>query len=78
MEAVAGGLSLPLVVLIIILAFRFNKAIKSVANIVDTKVSAVSAELTAEIVEDINNIEIDEKKIAEAQVKIKALNSIKF
>ena len=43
MEAVAGGLSLPLVVLIIILTFRFNKAIKSVANIVDTKVSAVSA-----------------------------------
>lgn len=76
MEAV--GLSLPLVVLIIILAFRFNKAIKSVASIVDTKVSAVSAELTAEIVEDINNIDVDAAKIAEAQAKIKALNSIKF
>lgn len=76
MEAV--GLSLPLVVLIIILAFRFNKAIKSIANIVDTKVSAVSAELTAEIVEDINNIDVDAAKIAEAQAKIKALNSIKF
>ena len=78
MEAVAGGLSLPLVVLIIILAFRFNKAIKSVANIVDTKVSAVSAELTAEIVEDINNIDIDVEKIEKAQTTIKALNSIKF
>ena len=78
MEAVAGGLSLPLVVLIIILAFRFNKAIKSVANIVDTKVSAVSAELTAEIVEDINNIEVDVAKIEKAQATIKALNSIKF
>lgn len=78
MEAVAGGLSLPLVVLIIILAFRFNKAIKSVANIVDTKVSAVSAELTAEIVEDINNIDIDVAKIEKAQATIKALNSIKF
>lgn len=78
MEAVAGGLSLPLVVLIIILAFRFNKAIKSVANIVDTKVSAVSAELTAEIVEDINNIDVDVAKIAKAQATIKALNSIKF
>ena len=78
MEAVAGGLSLPLVVLIIILAFRFNKAIKSVANIVDTKVSAVSAELTAEIVEDINNIDVDVEKIAKAQATIKALNSIKF
>ena len=78
MEAVAGGLSLPLVVLIIILAFRFNKAIKSVANIVDTKVSAVSAELTAEIVEDINNIEVDVEKITSAQAKIKALNSLKF
>lgn len=76
MEAV--GLSLPLVVLIIILAFRFNKAIKSVANIVDTKVSAVSAELTAEIVEDINNIDIDVAKIEKAQATIKALNSIKF
>ena len=78
MEAVAGGLSLPLVVLIIILAFRFNKAIKSVANIVDTKVSAVSAELTAEIVEDINNIDVDVEKIGKAQATIKALNSIKF
>ena len=78
MEAVAGGLSLPLVVLIIILAFRFNKAIKSVANIVDTKVSAVSAELTAEIVEDINNIDVDAAKIEKAQATIKALNSIKF
>ena len=78
MEAVAGGLSLPLVVLIIILAFRFNKAIKSVANIVDTKVSAVSAELTAEIVEDINNIDVDVPKIEKAQATIKALNSIKF
>jgi hypothetical protein len=78
MEAVAGGLSLPLVVLIIILAFRFNKAIKSVANIVDTKVSAVSAELTAEIVEDINNIDVDVEKIEKAQATIKALNSIKF
>jgi hypothetical protein len=78
MEAVAGGLSLPLVVLIIILAFRFNKAIKSVANIVDTKVSAVSAELTAEIVEDINNIDVDIAKIEKAQATIKALNSIKF
>ena len=78
MEAVAGGLSLPLVVLIIILAFRFNKAIKSVANIVDTKVSAVSAELTAEIVEDINNIDVDVTKIEKAQATIKALNSIKF
>jgi hypothetical protein len=78
MEAVAGGLSLPLVVLIIILAFRFNKAIKSVASIVDTKVSAVSAELTAEIVEDINNIDVDVAKIEKAQATIKALNSIKF
>ena len=78
MEAVAGGLSLPLVVLIIIVAFRFNKAIKSVANIVDTKVSAVSAELTAEIVEDINNIDVDVAKIEKAQATIKALNSIKF
>ena len=78
MEAVAGGLSLPLVVLIIILAFRFNKALKSVANIVDTKVSAVSAELTAEIVEDINNIDVDVAKIEKAQATIKALNSIKF
>ena len=78
MEAVAGGLSLPLVVLIIILAFRFNKAIKSVANIVDTKVSAVSAELTAEIVEDINNIDVGVAKIEKAQATIKALNSIKF
>ena len=78
MEAVAGGLSLPLVVLIIILAFRFNKAIKSVANIVDTKVSAVSAELTAEIIEDINNIDVDVAKIEKAQATIKALNSIKF
>lgn len=76
MEAV--GLSLPLVVLIIILAFRFNKAIKSVASIVDTKVSAVSAELTAEIVEDINNIDVDVAKIEKAQATIKALNSIKF
>ena len=64
--------------LIIILAFRFNKAIKSVANIVDTKVSAVSAELTAEIVEDINNIDVDVAKIEKAQATIKALNSIKF
>ena len=78
MEAVAGGLSLPLVVLIIILEFRFNKAIKSVANIVDTKVSAVSAELTAEIVEDISNIDVDAEKIEKAQATIKALNSIKF
>lgn len=76
MEAL--GLSLPVVVLLLLLAFRFNKAIKSVANIVDTKVSAVSAELTAEIVEDIDNIEVDVKKIASAQAKIKALNSLKF
>lgn len=76
MEAL--GLSLPVVVLLLLLAFRFNKAIKSVANIVDTKVSAVSAELTAEIVEDINNIEVDVEKIISAQAKIKALNSLKF
>lgn len=76
MEAL--GLSLPVIVLLLLLAFRFNKAIKSVANIVDTKVSAVSAELTAEIVEDINNIEVDVEKIASAQAKIKALNSLKF
>ena len=76
MEAL--GLSLPVVVLLLLLAFRFNKAIKSVANIVDTKVYAVSAELTAEIVEDINNIEVDVEKITSAQAKIKALNSLKF
>ena len=76
MEAL--GLSLPVIVLLLLLAFRFNKAIKSVANIVDTKVSAVSAELTAEIVEDINNIEVDVEKITSAQAKIKALNSLKF
>ena len=76
MEAL--GLSLPVVVLLLLLAFRFNKALKSVANIVDTKVSAVSAELTAEIVEDINNIEVDVEKITSAQAKIKALNSLKF
>ena len=76
MEAL--GLSLPVVVLLLLLAFRFNKAIKSVATIVDTKVSAVSAELTAEIVEDIDNIEVDVEKIASAQAKIKALNSLKF
>ena len=76
MEAL--GLSLPVVVLLLLLAFRFNKAIKSVANIVDTKVSAVSAELTAEIVEDINNIDVDVAKIEKAQATIKALNSIKF
>lgn len=76
MEAL--GLSLPVVILLLLLAFRFNKAIKSVANIVDTKVSAVSAELTAEIVEDINNIEVDVEKITSAQAKIKALNSLKF
>lgn len=76
MEAL--GLSLPAIVLLLLLAFRFNKAIKSVANIVDTKVSAVSAELTAEIVEDINSIEVDVEKITSAQAKIKALNSLKF
>lgn len=72
------ALSLPIIVLILVIAIRFNKAIKSVADVVDTKVSAMSAEIKSEVIEDINVIQIDEKKIADAQAKIKALNSIKF
>lgn len=72
------ALSLPIIVLILVIAIRFNKAIKSVADVVDTKVSAMSAEIKSEVIEDINVIQIDEAKIAEAQAKIKALNSIKF
>lgn len=72
------ALSLPIIVLILVIAIRFNKAIKSVADVVDTKVSAMSAEIKSEVIEDINAIQVDEAKIVDAQAKIKTLNSIKF
>ena len=76
MEAL--GLSLPVIVIIVMLAMRFNKALKSVAEVVDTKVSVTAAEMKAEVVKDLAEMDIDEKDVIKAQTNLAMLKSIKI
>ena len=76
MEAL--GLSLPVIVIIVMLAMRFNKALKSVAEVVDTKVSVTAAEMKAEVVKDLAEMDIDEKDVIKAQTNLALLKGIKI
>ena len=76
MEAI--GLSLPVIVIIIMLAMRFNKALKSVAEVVDTKVSVTAAEMKAEVVKDLAELEISTEEVTKAQTNLALLKSIKI
>ena len=76
MEAI--GLSLPAIVVIVILAMRFNKALKSVAEVVDTKVSVTAAEMKAEVVKDLAEMEINQEDVTKAQTNLAMLKSIKI
>ena len=76
MEAI--GLSLPVIVVIVILAMRFNKALKSVAEVVDTKVSVTAAEMKAEVVKDLAEMEINQEDVTKAQTNLAMLKSIKI
>ena len=76
MEAL--GLSLPVIVIIVMLAMRFNKALKSVAEVVDTKVSVTAAEMKAEVVKDLAEMEINAEDVTKAQANLAMLKSIKI
>ena len=76
MEAI--GLSLPVIVIIVMLAMRFNKALKSVAEVVDTKVSVTAAEMKAEVVKDLAEMEINQEDVTKAQTNLTLLKSIKI
>ena len=76
MEAI--GLSLPAIAIIVILAMRFNKALKSIAEVVDTKVSVTAAEMKGEVIKDLAEIEIDDKSVEKAQANLALLKSIKI
>ena len=76
MEAI--GLSLPVIVVIVMLAMRFNKALKSVAEVVDTKVSVTAAEMKAEVVKDLAEMEINQEDVTKAQTNLAMLKSIKI
>ena len=76
MEAL--GLSLPVIVIIVMLAMRFNKALKSVAEVVDTKVSVTAAEMKAEVVKDLAEMEINQEDVTKAQTNLALLKSIKI
>ena len=76
MEAI--GLSLPVIVIIVMLAMRFNKALKSVAEVVDTKVSVTAAEMKAEVVKDLAEMEINQEDVTKAQTNLAMLQSIKI
>jgi hypothetical protein len=76
MEAI--GLSLPVIVIIVMLAMRFNKALKSVAEVVDTKVSVTAAEMKAEVVKDLAEMEINQEDVTKAQTNLAMLKSIKI
>lgn len=76
MEAI--GLSLPAIVIIVMLAMRFNKALKSVAEVVDTKVSVTAAEMKAEVVKDLAEMEINQEDVTKAQTNLAMLKSIKI
>lgn len=76
MEAL--GLSLPVIVIIVMLAMRFNKALKSVAEVVDTKVSVTAAEMKAEVVKDLAEMEINQEDVTKAQTNLAMLKSIKI
>ena len=72
------GLSLPVIVIIIMLAMRFNKALKSVAEVVDTKVSVTAAEMKGEVIKDLAEMDIDGKSVEKAQANLALLKSIKI
>ena len=76
MEAI--GLSLPAIVVIVILAMRFNKALKSVAEVVDTKVSVTAAEMKGEVIKDLAEMDIDTESVGKAQANLALLKSIKI
>ena len=76
MEAI--GLSLPVIVIIVMLAMRFNKALKSVAEVVDTKVSVTAAEMKAEVVKDLAEMEINQEDVTKARTNLAMLKSIKI
>ena len=76
MEAI--GLSLPAIAIIVILAMRFNKALKSIAEVVDTKVSVTAAEMKGEVIKDLAEMDIDDKSVEKAQAKLGLLKSIKI
>ena len=76
MEAI--GLSLPAIAIIVILAMRFNKALKSIAEVVDTKVSVTAAEMKGEVINDLAEMEIDTESVEKAQNNLTLLKSIKI
>ena len=76
MEAI--GLSLPVIVIIVILAMRFNKALKSFAEVVDTKVSVTAAEMKGEVIKDLAEMDIDTASVEKAQTNLALLKSIKI
>ena len=76
MEAI--GLSLPVIVVIVILAMRFNKALKSIAEVVDTKVSVTASEMKAEVIKDLAEMDIDTESVEKAQANLTLLKSIKI
>ena len=76
MEAI--GLSLPAIAIIVILAMRFNKALKSIAEVVDTKVSVTAAEMKGEVIKDLAEMDIDNKSVEKAQTNLTLLKGIKI
>ena len=74
MEAI--GLSLPAIAIIVILAMRFNKALKSIAEVVDTKVSVTAAEMKGEVIKDLAEMDIDTASVEKAETNLVLLKSI--
>jgi hypothetical protein len=57
---------------------RFNKALKSIAEVVDTKVSVTAAEMKGEVIKDLAEMDIDDKSVEKAQTNLALLKSIKI
>ena len=76
MEAI--GLSLPAIAIIVILAMRFNKALKSIAEVVDTKVSVTAAEMKGEVIKDLAEMDIDDNSVEKARANLALLKGIKI
>lgn len=72
------ALSLPVIIALVFLAFRFNKAFKSIAEVVDSKVQITAQTLKADNIKDLNEIEISDQDIEDAVAKLELLKKIKI
>ena len=72
------GLSLPIVIALVFMLFRFSKALSSVASVIDDKINATAIEMKVSTSKEIAELEITAEEIQKAQENITLVKSIKF